>query len=413
MAERPLTIAVVGAGIAGIAAAHFLARRHQVTLYEAANTLGGHARALAVDDGAGGTVPVDTGFLIFNEETYPLFMQLLGELGVSDRVMRAEMSASFSDEGRDLHYAMNRGTYALFHGFRNAMRPGFYRMFAEVLLFRRRAARDLAAGRIGTATLGEYLAGYSDLLRENFILPLAACIWSLPPRHVFSYPAATILRFFDNHRLLSDRGTRAWRTFRGSSSVYVDAFRRAWRGTLRTGARATLIQRDDRGVTVHAGGAERFDRVVLATHADTALALLEQPTPAESELLGAWTYHANTVLLHTDASVLHPDRRLWASWNYRAGRAGPVISYHLNRVQALSGCRDLFLSLTEGGVAEDRILDRQQLTHPVFDARAVATQTRLASLNGERGTYYCGSYFGHGFHEDAVRSATEVARRLS
>lgn len=407
-----LNVAVIGGGVAGIAAAHRLSRKHRVTLFDAAGSLGGHARTLPVDDGAGGTVGADTGFLVCNEDTYPLFLRLVDELGVRSSVVPAEMSASFSDETRDLHYALRRGLYALFHGHRNALRPGFYRMFAEVLAFRRRAARDLATGTLGNVTVGEYLAPYSELLRENFVLPLTACIWSMPPRHIWSYPAASMLRFFDNHRLLSGRGTFAWRTFRGGSGVYVDAFLKRFRGTLRLGARVTRVRRSP-GPAVHtAEGAERFDRVVLATHADTALELIEDPTRDEHELLGPWTYQPNVVLLHTDPSLMHPDRRLWASWNYRVTTRGPAITYHLNRVQSLTASRDLFLSLTEDGVAQDRILDRQVLAHPVFTAQAVATQPRLGLLNGPRQTYFCGSYFGYGFHEDAVASAYDVAAHL-
>lgn len=412
--EQPLRIAVVGGGISGITAAHVLAQRHEVTLFEAGTELGGHAHAVDVDDGAGGAIAVDTAFLIYNERHYPSFVALLHRLEVADATRPAEMSASFSDDDRRLHYALSRGLDALFVQRRNVLRPAFYRMFAELVAFRRRALRDLRAGRIDPSlTLRAYLAPYSPLFRENLVLPLATAIWSLPGELVLDYPAREILRFFHNHRLLDGKSGRAWRTFDGGSGVYVAAFAKTFPGRVRLATPVLALEREPgRASVVTAEGRSWFDHVVLATHADTSLALLAAPTAQERRLLGAWRYHPNPVTLHTDASVLHRDRRMWASWNIvkRGGRQR--VTYWLNRVQSLRASVDYFLTL---GRAEDvdpsRVVQRFSYRHPIFEAASVATQRELGSLDGET-TSFCGSYAGHGFHEDGVAAALRVCRRF-
>jgi predicted NAD/FAD-binding protein len=408
------TIAVVGGGIAGITAAHLLASRHEVTLYEAAPRLGGHARALTIASPDQGEIQLDTAFLIFNERHYPLFMRFVKELGLEQKVVRAEMSASFSDDIKGFHYALNRGLFAAVNGGRNLVKPGFFRIFIELFRFRKKAHSDLTSGRLGQTTLHDYIRGYSPLFRENFVLPLASCIWSLPPEAIRAYPASAILSFFDNHELLAGISGRHWRTFAGSSRIYVDAFCRKFPGTIRLGSRIDRIQRDADGVRLQsAAGAEYFDSVVIATHADTALALLADASARERQLLEPWVYQPNRVVLHTDRKLLHPDRRLWASWNYRVQPAGATITYWLNRVQPIPSQTDYFLSLSNQEVEESHILDTTTLRHPVFSLQSVGTQTMLPSLNGRQHTYFCGSYFGFGFHEDAVRSATAVATLLN
>ncbi len=414
MHDRRLRIAVVGGGIAGIASAHFLQRAHEVTLFEADDRVGGHANGVAVDDGLGGTIDVDTAFLIYNQLHYPSFVAFARELGVEHQSQPAEMSASFADFDRDLHYALSRGADAIFFQRRNLVHPRFYRIFVDLLRFRRRAHADLLRGAIPeTLTLGEYLRPYSRLFVENFVAPLACAIWSLPDRLVLEYPARQILQFFENHRLLAGSSGDAWRTFRGSSRVYVRAFLGAFGGAVRTRTPVRRIVRTEHAVHLHTdGGEERFDHVVLATHADVSLALLAEPSPEERALLGVWRYHPNTVLLHDDRSVLHPDRRMWASWNVVKKGGRQVVSYHLNRVQRLAIERDLFLTLDDAPIAPRHLVQRFSYRHPVFDAASTATQVLLPSLNGKRRTSFCGSYAGHGFHEDAVVSALRVASRF-
>ena len=409
-----LRVAVVGGGVAGITAAHDLDGAHDVTLFEASPALGGHAHAVDVDDGQGGTLAVDTAFLIYNELHYPRFVELIRELGVESQTQPAEMSASFIDDDRSFYYALGRGIDALFYQRRNAVSGRFYRLFAELFAFRRRAYRDIARGDIPeSVTLRDYLRPYSDLFRDNFVVPLASAIWSLPDTVVLAYPARQILHFFMNHRLLRGQSGDAWRTFCGSSRAYVRAFEQRYRGRLALGTAVRQVRRDDgRAQLSTSCGLETFDRIVLATHADVSLRLLADATTRERSLLGPWTYHPNTVVLHRDARVLHADRRLWASWNVvrRAGRQR--VSYHLNRVQGLRSRLDYFLTLGDGDLDPALEVARFAYRHPVFDAASVATQPQLTTLNGERGTFFCGSYHGHGFHEDAVASARRAGAAL-
>jgi predicted NAD/FAD-binding protein len=412
--DSRLRIAVVGGGAAGITAAHVLQRAHDVTLFESAPELGGHAHAVAVGDGAGGTVEVDTAFLIYNQLHYPSFVALIRDLGVEKSTQPAEMSAAFIDDDKDFHYALARGADALFYQRSNLLRPGFYRLFAELVAFRFRAFRDMKSDRIDErVTLGEYLAPYSSLFRDNFVVPLATAIWSLPGDLVLAYPARHILRFFMNHRLLEGRSGDAWRTFIGGSGVYVRAFAERFEGRIRLRTPVREIRRDSGVVElVTEKGSETYDRVVLATHADVSLSLLAEPTAEEKAALGAWSYHPNTVVLHTDASVLHPDKRLWASWNVvkRGGRQR--VTYYLNRVQPLASRVDYFLTLGDADVDPSREVARFSYRHPVFDDAAVATQPSIAAQTGAQGTYFCGSYAGHGFHEDAVASALRVGKSV-
>lgn len=413
-ASPRLRVAIVGGGVAGITAAHVLQRAHDVTIFEASNELGGHAHAVTVDDGMGGVIAVDTAFLIYNELHYPSFVQLIEDLGVAQQTRPAEMSASFVDDDKDFHYALARGVDSLFFQRRNVLRWRFYRIFVELFAFRRRALRDMTEGQIAeNVTLREYLIPYSSLFRDNLVVPLASAIWSLPGDAILAYPARQILRFFQNHRLLEDRSGEAWRTFVGSSRVYVDAFTRRFAGRIERSTPVREVRRDDRGAhLVTQAGSETFDRVVLATHADVSLSLLAEPTVAEKAALAPWSYHPNTVILHTDARVLHRDRRLWASWNVvkRGGRQR--VTYHLNRVQKLRSSIDYFLTLGEADIDPAQEVARFAYRHPVFDAASVASQARLAELDGSRGTYFCGSYAGHGFHEDAVVSALRATARF-
>jgi len=416
--KRPRRVAIVGAGISGITAAHVLDRAHDVTLFDASPSLGGHANPRAVDDGRGGAVDVDTAFLIYNVRHYPRFCDLLTDLGVHHRTRPAEMSASFADYDTQLHYALSRGVDALFVQRKNLVNPSFYRMFAELFLFRRRAYEDLTAARIPeTLTLGEYLEGYSRPFRKNLVVPLATAIWSLPGRLVLAYPARAILQFFMNHQLLRGESGDAWRTFDGASGVYLRAFRERFRGRLRLSTPVVRVERrrDPKAPVVIVAGGERlpFDAVILATHADDSLALLEAPTQDEARILGAFRYHTSRVLLHGDPAVLHRDKRMWASWNAVTRHGRTCVSYHLNRVQRLPvSAPDYFLTLDDDGGRRHRTIAELRYRHPIFDTKAVASQPLLAGLQGTFGTYFCGSYAGHGFHEDGVVSALAVTRHF-
>jgi len=404
-------IAVVGGGVAGIGAAWYLQGDHDVTLFEAADRLGGHANPVQVMDPAG-PVMVDTGFLVFNTQTYPLFFAFLEELDLMDRVIPADMALSYYDHERNLRFA-TPDLGGVFYQRRNLVSLRFYKMFLDLFRFRRRGREDLRAGRLGRATLGEYTARYSRLLREDIIEPVGAAIWSVPGAQVMDFPAASFLRFFDNHRMLEGIPEKLWRTLHGSSSQYLTRFTDRFQGTLRLSTPVSSVSRHADGVRLTLPtGDETYDAVVLGTHADVSLKLLADPTPDESRLLGAWRYHSNPSALHTDASVMPPDRRMWRSWNIRITPAGTQVTYWLNTVQSLPVQGDYFLSLDADTVAPEHVLGRFDYRHPVFDFESLDTQARLPELGGDR-TWFCGSYHGFGFHEDALRSARAAADGLS
>jgi uncharacterized protein len=323
------------------------------------------------------------------------------------------MSTSFLDYDAGFHYALGNGLGALLGQWRTLASPTFARIVRDLLAFRRRAYADLTEGRVAPeTTLGEYLKPYSSVFRDNFVVPLTVAIWSIPPGDVLAYPAQAILRFFFNHRLLQGSSGDAWRTFRGSSARYVRAFTQSFEGRIALGGAGTVhaVLRDARGVVVVTpSGAARFDDVVMATHPDVALRLLAAPTATERRLLGAWRYEPNTVTLHRDASVMHEDRRLWASWNVVTRGGAMTVSYYLNRVQSLPGPVDYFVTLGTKRPLRD-VVRQTDFRHPVFDAASVATQSELRRIGGENHTHFCGAYLGHGFHEDGVASALDVTQ---
>lgn len=411
---RALRIAVVGTGAAGLAAAWGLDRRHDVTLFEQGPRPGGHVNTVLLDEGPDAGTPVDTGFIVMNEANYPNLTRLLGQLGI--RTQASCMSFAYQDRASGFHYA-GTGLDGLFSQRRNLASPAFHGMIADWVRFNRRAKRDLERGFGGAPTLGEYLSAVkpSRPFVERYLLPMGAAIWSAPAEAMEAFPAESFLRFFDNHGLLSIRQPQ-WKTVAGGSHAYVQALLGRFRGRIRTGRPVTGIARRDGQVDVRtAAGTERFDRVVLATHADQALRLLEDPSRDERRLLGAWTYSKNHAVLHTDTALLPPRRRAWASWNYTAPAARhdtPVhVTYYMNRLQRLRTRGDYCVTLNaNGAVRDERIVREMIYTHPVYDRAAMATQRELPRLNGRRHTFFCGSYFGYGFHEDAVRSGLEVAR---
>ncbi|MFM9996656.1 MAG: NAD(P)/FAD-dependent oxidoreductase [Phycisphaerales bacterium] len=415
----PLRIAVVGGGVAGITAAYLLARRHRVTLFERNAYVGGHTNTITVEDGSGGAVPVDTGFIVCNPRTYPLFYRLLREWGVSLR--DSDMSFGYSCERTGLAYV--GPTFRDFAGrLANLLKPAFVRMLLEQRRFNRRASLDLARGGANGVTLGAYLdrVGASRYFRDNYLLPLAAAVWSSPDVGMLEFPAGTFLRFFKNHGMLDLHDRPTWQTVVGGSQAYVRAFRARFAGEVVVNAPVRAVRREAGRVIVRCEGhaAATFDRVVMAAHADESLAMLDPPSDAERSLLSAWRYHRNRTVLHTDAAVMPPDRKLWASWNYRRRADGapdaPVpITYYMNRLQGLACRRDYLVTLNAGRAIDPaKVIYEVEYTHPAYTFGAIEAQRPLRDLNGSQGTYFCGSYLGHGFHEDAVASAVEVAGAL-
>lgn len=414
--EPSESIAVIGAGVAGLVTAHLLDPHAAITLFEAAPTVGGHVNTVDVQE-ASRTVSIDTGFIVYNERNYEGFSALLGELGVATQP--SEMSFSFSSPATGLEY---RGTNlnTLLAKRSNALRPSFARMVGDIPRFNR-DARNLLDGDDLSLTLREFLSRgrYSPSFINDYLIPLGASIWSADPQTFADFPVAPLARFFDRHGLLSLGGRPQWRTVTGGARNYTEAITAKLRGRVRTGCAVQRIEREGHSVVLHVDGAphgERFDRVVLATHADTALSMLTDPTDAERSVLGSFRFQANRATLHTDSLLLPQQPRARASWNYlrRDGdQRVPVLTYYANRLQNISSDVDYCITLNADDIIDrSRLLASFDYSHPVFDEAALRAQTRHHEIDGVRRTHFVGAYWGYGFHEDGVQSAMRVAQRV-
>ncbi len=411
-------IAVVGAGIAGLGAAWLLSRRHDVTVFERNAYLGGHSNTVEVDTGDA-RLGVDTGFVVFNRKNYPHLTRLFEHLGVETLPTDMSFAASI-DDGRVEYAGSDLNTLFAQRG--NLVSPAYWGMLRDVLRFNRDAKRSLRSGDADDLSLGAYLArgGYGARLADHYLLPMAAAIWSCPTATMRDFPAVSFFRFFQNHGLLDLFDRPQWRTVAGGSHRYVARIAADLGGRTRLALPAVSVQRSADGVVVRTaqGVAERFDAVVLACHADEALRLIENPRPAEQAVLSRFGYQENRTILHTDAALMPRERRVWSSWNYLAatGAAGTEhvsVSYWMNRLQRLPGDRQFFVSLNP--LREPRaetVVAEMRYHHPVFDADAVRAQHLLPQLQGRDRLWFCGSYCGYGFHEDALASAVSVARQL-
>ncbi len=411
-----MRIAVVGSGIAGLAAAYYLCREHDVVVFEKDPRLGGHAHTHAIASGAG-IVRLDTGFVVYNHRTYPSFVRLLAELGVEGQ--DSDMSFGVRCRRCALEYG-SRGPRGLFAQPRRLFDLGHLRMLADIPRFNRDARGFLAQGALGGATLGDFLARgrYSDGFVRHFILPMGGAIWSASASEIRGFPAASFLRFFENHGWLTLDGAPRWRTVRGGSQAYVEALSRPFASRVRLATPVVRVGRDPGGVLVESSaGRERFDKIVLATHADVSLALLGDPSDEERRLLSAFRYSRNPTILHTDVRALPDARAAWASWNCdiadcRDASAPVSITYHLNRLQGLAGETHYCVSLNRADVPPEAVLATMDYAHPILDADAIAAQPLVDAMNGARHTYFCGAHLRYGFHEDGLVSALRVVERL-
>ncbi len=412
-------IAVVGAGAAGLSTAWLLSRRYRVTLYEADQRLGGHANTVEVKDEAG-SVAVDTGFIVYNEPTYPNLTALFRHLEVATEA--SDMSFAVSLDAGRLEYAGADNLGALFAQRSNLVRPRFLRMLADIVRFYREATAEDPAAH-AHLTLGEYLerGGYGTALRDDHVLPMAAAIWSSSVDTILAFPAATFLRFFQNHGLLRVANRPRWRTVRGGSREYVKRIEAQLApGTVRTGAGVVAVTRLDTGVelTLAGGQRERADGVVFATHAPQALQALLDASEEERAVLGAFRTQPNEAILHRDPAQMPRRRAAWASWNYsgqtgRPGSAAASVTYWMNRLQGIVRPDNLFVTLNPlTPVREDLVLRRFSYQHPIFDRAALDAQGRLGTIQGVRRTWFCGAWQRYGFHEDALVSALSVAAQL-
>ncbi len=412
----PQRIAIVGGGISGLAAAYLLAPQHQVTIYEAAPQMGGHARTVMA--GLNGDQPVDTGFIVFNYANYPNLTRMFDDLDVP--VIKSDMSFGASiDQGR-IEYGL-RSLDALFAQRRNIAHPGFLRMVADIFRFN---ARAVAAAQDDNATIDDLMGDLKlgRWFQDYYLTPFCGAIWSTPPDQVRSFPARSIVQFFKNHALLGASGQHQWYTVQNGSVEYVrrltDHLR--LRGVaLRPGTPVQSVLRDGARIRVATGTAptEAFDQVIFACHSDDALHLLDRPTADEHSALSNLTYQDNDMILHRDTGQMPKRRAVWSSWVYQADTSQPStrigVTYWMNRLQQIRESDPLFVTLNPAHeIPQEMIYDQTVFRHPVFDHAALRAQTRLKAIQGRNNTWFAGAYLGSGFHEDGFQSAVDIVTAL-
>lgn len=415
-AQPPRKIAVIGAGISGMGAAHMLGERDHVTLFEAGKRLGGHARTVVA--GKNGDQPVDTGFIVFNYANYPHLAALFEELDVP--VVKSNMSFGASIDGGRMEYALN-SINSIFAQKRNLVNPRFLRMIRDIVKFNKHA---LSLSGDKNLTIGQFLdlLGMGSYFRKYYLTPLSGAIWSTPTEKIMDFPAHAMISFFENHALLAYSGQHQWYTVAGGSQSYVSRLDAAMRGQgveVRLNAPIAGVRRTGFGVEVQAKGGdwEAFDEVVFATHSDDTLSMLSDADPRETATLGAIKYQPNDIVLHADASIMPKRRSTWASWVYTEDRAAQSdridLTYWMNSLQPIPMDDPHFVTLnTKRTIREELIYDQVTLRHPVYDLEALAAQEQIAGFNGNRNTWFCGAWMGHGFHEDGLRSAVNVVDAL-
>lgn len=418
-AGAALDIAVIGSGISGLSAAWLLSQKHRVTVFEADTRPGGHSNTVDVQStqgGAGAVIAVDTGFIVYNEPAYPNLTALFAHLGVETKP--SEMSFAVSLDDGALEYS-GTGLGGVFAQKRNLVSLRFWSMLRDLVRFYRQAPAHAAGA--GLMPLDQYLdmQGYGRAFRDDHLYPMAAAIWSTSAARIGEYPTEAFVRFCENHHLLKLTNRPAWRTVEGGSRRYVEQLTKGMGDRLRLDNAAVEIRRSDEGVHVctEAGWApERFDQVVIATHADQALRLLPDAHAEESRVLGAFGYSRNRAVLHSDPALMPQRRAVWSSWNYAADRTRPdalCVTYWMNRLQGIPDHTPLFLTLNPMQEPRPEHLIRSETyEHPMFDAAAIRAQDQLWSLQGHNRTWFCGAYFGSGFHEDGLQSGLAVAEAI-
>ncbi len=410
-----LNIAIIGTGIAGMSAAWLLSQKHDITVYESAPRLGGHTNTINVP-GLDGATPVDMGFIVYNPATYPNLTSLFRHLDVATQP--SDMSFAVSLRGGAMEYA-GTDLGGLFAQKSNLLNPRFWFMLRDLVRFYREGSRDARTGASLDMSLGEYLSanGYGEAFIREHLVPMAAAIWSTPSQSMLAYPAAAFLRFCDNHGLLRLRERPEWRTVTGGSHRYVERLTAPYADRIRLGCGVRSLSRNRHGVTLFDTNNEMaiYDHVVVAAHADQALEMLADPSEAETAILGALTYGRNEAVMHRDETLMPRRRNVWCSWNYTGGDDDcPVgVSYWMNRLQALPDPSPVFVTLNPSRQPmEGSIIHRETYDHPQFGAAAMRGQKLLWSLQGTRRTWYCGAYFGAGFHEDGLQAGLAVAEEL-
>jgi predicted NAD/FAD-binding protein len=413
-------VAVIGAGVSGVVAAHYLARKYQVVLFEANSRIGGHTNTIHIpeDHEADPELAVDTGFIVYNDQTYPNFIRFLSELGITGTA--TDMSFSFSDLNSGLAYA-GTDLNGLFACRMNLVSPGFYYFLWQITRFCQKASQSLAKGDLEGLTLRQYLENIKipPRLLRDYLGPMTQAIWSAPEEDAQNYPAASFIRFFDNHGLLSLPGKVKWRYIKGGSNTYLKAFANNFSGEIRLASpvKAVIRKNQPRPLVQYVGGSEEFDAVVMAAHADQTLAMLPDANQNEKQALAPWRYSKNHTVLHTDTSHMPLNQRAWACWNVQRKPSDqaqtPVrVTYWMNRLQRLSAQKNWLVSLNADQAFAPKTLAYETVyEHPIYNLESLDAQKRLPQISGPRQTYFCGSYHGYGFHEDGARSAVEITSK--
>jgi len=411
-----MRIAVIGSGISGLAAAYYLSRKHEVSVFEKEPRVGGHTHTVTVESSRG-PLPVDTGFIVHNDRTYPNLVRLLAKLGVETQP--SDMSFGVTCRRTGFEYS-SRGLSGFFAQRGNVLRPAQYRLLMEILRFNRKAPKLLADPAAEGLTLGEAIeqGGYSSLFTERYLYPMASAVWSMSTDAIRSFPALTLLRFFDNHGMLGIDTHPKWNVIRGGSHAYLGPITAPFRDRIHTQASLQSVARSESQVTLRFQDrpAMPFDQVVFACHGNQVLRLLESPSDAERDVLGGFKTSRNEVCLHTDSSLLPVRPGARASWNYHLGQnsgQGATLTYHMNRLQALDVPEQYCVTLNgESAIDPSKVVRRMVYFHPLYTRDAIRAQARWKEVSGMNRTHYCGAYWFYGFHEDGLNSALRVARTL-
>ncbi len=411
--DRRLRVAVIGSGVSGLSAAWLLSGGHEVVVYEKDRRLGGHSNTVDVPTGDG-AVGVDAGFIVFNKPNYPNLTALFDRLGVG--IEETNMSFAASIDGGRIEYS-GQGLSSVFANRASVFSPSHWAMIRDIMRFNREAKAALGDGLADDVTLGAFVESraYSKAFVRRFLAPMAAAIWSTPSLDILDFPAAALFRFYANHGLFQVSNNPRWNTVAGGSRVYVERISKGFATNARLGQGAARVERVRDGVLVtdDQGFIDRFDHVVIATHADRALALIDQPTSREEKLLKAFRYQPNRAVVHTDKTQMPKRRRAWASWNYMGENGAPSVTYWMNRLQNLTCDTDIFVTLNPSSpIREDAIVAAFDYDHPMFNIDAGNAQRELWSLQGEGGVWFCGAHFGSGFHEDGLQAGLAVAEDL-
>lgn len=410
-----MRIAVIGAGIAGLTTAYLLSQEHDLVVYEANDYIGGHTHTVDVPVNDQ-TYAVDTGFIVFNEKTYPNFINLMGKLGIPWQ--SSNMSFSVQCQKTGLYFCPTSFN-TMFAQRKNLLRPAFYRMLTDALRFRREAS-ELIASDDYRITLQAYLdkKNYSTFFIDNFIIPMGEAIWSADPVQFRDFPARYLVEFFNNHGFLNLRDQPRWLVIKGGSRQYIEPLTRPFRENIRLGTPVSAVRRFEEKVEVStvSGETSSFDSVVVAVHSDQALTLLADPSDRERDILSVIPYQENLTVLHTDASLLPPKKIAWASWNYhipKAEKGRVALTYDMNILQTLNAPKEFCVTLNmPEAIDPDKIIKSIVYHHPVYDPQSLKARRSQDELNGQNRTYYCGAYWGYGFHEDGVNSALAVCKHF-